>query len=59
LPFARYAHNPAHGEYEFGYKRGNDYHFQERYEKGMGWTFKTKVGTDTEYNLSTGIKFEN
>ena len=41
----RYQHNPEHDHYEFGYRRGNEHHFQERYEKAAPHAghFKTKV----------------
>ena len=40
----RYAHQPAHKHYEFGFKRGNDKHVVERYEKGgPHHDFKSKV----------------
>ncbi|ROT78405.1 hypothetical protein C7M84_002883 [Penaeus vannamei] len=32
--FFMYAHQPDKKQYEFGFKRGNDYHTIERYEKG-------------------------
>ncbi|KAF2355328.1 hypothetical protein FHG87_013915 [Trinorchestia longiramus] len=32
--FFMYAHQPEHKHYEFGFKRGNDKHVVERYEKG-------------------------
>ncbi|CAL8142513.1 unnamed protein product [Orchesella dallaii] len=48
--YFQYAHNPGYDEYEYGYRRGNDYHFQERYEKyGPYWNFKTKVKWGDKY----------
>ncbi|KAK3867847.1 hypothetical protein Pcinc_026717 [Petrolisthes cinctipes] len=42
--FFMYAHQPSKKEYEFGFKRGNNYHTIERYEKaGPQHNFKTKV----------------
>lgn len=44
----RYAHQPDKKQYEFGFKRGNNYHNMERYEKaGPNHDFKTKVGVKT------------
>lgn len=34
---------PAKKEYSFGYRKGNDYHYIERDEKGKDHTFKTRV----------------
>ncbi|PSN51622.1 hypothetical protein C0J52_09083 [Blattella germanica] len=44
--YFQYQHNPEHDHYEFGYRRGNDHHFQERYEKAAPHAghFKTKGG---------------
>jgi len=39
----RYQRVPEEGAWEFGYKRGNPYHFIERHEKGLLNQFKTKV----------------
>ncbi|XP_063218556.1 uncharacterized protein LOC134528821 [Bacillus rossius redtenbacheri] len=43
--YFQYQHNPEHDHYEFGYRRGNDHHFQERYEKAAPHQghFKTKA----------------
>ncbi|XP_069970612.1 uncharacterized protein [Penaeus vannamei] len=42
--FFMYAHQPDKKQYEFGFKRGNDYHTIERYEKGgPHHNFKAKV----------------
>ncbi|PNF21660.1 hypothetical protein B7P43_G11270 [Cryptotermes secundus] len=43
--YFQYQHNPEHDHYEFGYRRGNEHHFQERYEKAAPHAghFKTKV----------------
>ena len=41
--YFQYANNPKHGEYEFGFKRGNPHHYISRYEQGKDWNFKTKV----------------
>ncbi|CAM1295669.1 Uncharacterised protein g1350 [Pycnogonum litorale] len=41
--YFQFAHVPAHKEYAFGFRKGNDYHFIERDEKGKDHTFKTKV----------------
>lgn len=45
----QYASVPHYGKYEFGYKRGNPYHFQERHEVGNGHNFKTKVRWGDKY----------
>lgn len=41
----RYQHQPQKDHYEFGHKRGNEHHFQERHEKAAPHhgIFKTKV----------------
>ncbi|XP_076356860.1 uncharacterized protein LOC143250282 [Tachypleus tridentatus] len=41
--YFQYARVPGYKEYEFGYRKGNPYHFQERSEQGKGHTFRTKV----------------
>ncbi|XP_068082784.1 uncharacterized protein [Anabrus simplex] len=43
--YFQYQHNPEHDHYEFGYRRGNEHHFQERYEKAAPHAghFKTKA----------------
>ncbi|XP_042868949.1 uncharacterized protein LOC122251252 [Penaeus japonicus] len=42
--FFMYAHQPDKKQYEFGFKRGNDHHTIERYEKGgPHHNFKAKV----------------
>ncbi|XP_046980333.1 uncharacterized protein LOC124545452 isoform X2 [Schistocerca americana] len=43
--YFQYQHNPEHDHYEFGYRRGNEHHFQERYEKALPHAghFKTKA----------------
>ncbi|XP_046392080.1 uncharacterized protein LOC124160293 isoform X1 [Ischnura elegans] len=43
--YFQYAHQPEHDHYEHGHRRGNEHHFQERYEKAAphDGLFKTKV----------------
>ncbi|KAL1419230.1 hypothetical protein MTO96_005324 [Rhipicephalus appendiculatus] len=40
--YFQYARVPGYNTYEFGYRKGNPYHFQERHETRHGPHFRTK-----------------